>query len=575
MIYLNPPEDENLQAWLEMNDVRRFLVGTVHGSIPVYYKDMESKSRVYLSSVLLPCRALRGDYVEQLLDWHVTPEESGWGYGYSGSPTGKKHYQLFEPFDGQKPGVLGKAASLYTLRENLCVEEERRTYIEVNPQITHVHELHWVEERSAYCTLDETGDIREVIHVTLDDEQHLVTIPEDVLFKHLLLGDYVLVRFFDVDRFVQDEVVVPDAADYALQKKWEMGDLRARWTPVKGDSGETFRAFLRGFQIMRPPSRKAEREALLDGRRSKQYSTFIAYDWKHKRVAEVSCDPSKIGNYFVDSPHPYEISPAFFKREVLRRYQDDPDKYSIAHENITCRSAWSLRFSINEAGQVQVYLKDLATLPSTEQLYWKSFNEQPEGGISETSYRRDFLGEWYDEPEPLRDLKALLENFPAAHSLSGEVQVWHKPAGLDANLADHIHYLATASSKEWETEIVALDRFVVEGLNPTLKHLRRVADTLNIVHDKLGSITLLRDIIIAQGIAPDIVGIIIDPLRELQNLRSKFGSHRKGTETTTMAREIRRKHKDLAAHYHELVERMYTAMNALAKVIENGHLNLR
>lgn len=146
---------------------------------------------------------------------------------------------------------------------------------------------------------------------------------------------------------------------------------------------------------------------------------------------------------------------------------------------------------------------------------------------------------------------------------------------LDANLADRIHYLATASRKERETEIVALDRFVIEGLNPTLKHLRRVADTLSIVHDKLGSITLLRDIFIARGIAPNIVSTIIDPLRELQNLRLKFGSHRKGSETTTMAREIRRKHKDLAAHYRELVERMYTAMNALAKVIENGHLNLR
>ena len=574
MMDLNLPEDKNFRAWLEMDDVRRFLLGTAHGSIPIYYKDRESKSRVYLSSVLLPGRALRGNYVEQLLDWHVTPEESGWSYGYSGSASGKKHYQLFEPFDGQKPGALGKAVPIYTLRDNPCVEEERSAYIEVNPQITHVHELHWVEERSAYCTLDETGDIREVIQVTLDDKQHLVAIPEDVLFKHLLLGDYVLVRFFDVDRFVQDEVVVPRASDYARRTEWDMGDLHARWTPVKGNSGRTVRAFLRGFQIVRPPSGKAEREALLDGRRSKQYSTFIAHDWKHERVAEVSCDPSKLGNYFVDSPHPYEISPAFFKREVLRRYQDDPDKYTIAHGNITCRNAWSLRFNINEAGQAQVYLKDLAMLPSAEQLYWKSFNEEPKGGISELSYRRDFLGEWYDEPEPLRDLKELLENFPAAQSPDGDVQIWHKPTGLDANLAERIHYLATASSKEWETEIVALDRLVVEGLNPALRHLRRVADTLRVAHDKLGSITLLRDILVARGVAPGIVSTIIEPLRELQNLRSKFGSHRKGSEAASIAREVRRKHKDLSAHYRSLIERVYGSITTLSHVVKSGHLNL-
>lgn len=573
MIDLNPPDDKNLQAWFGMGDVRRFLVGTAHGSIPVYYSDRESKSRVYIASVLLPRRALRGDYAEQLLDWHITPGEGGWGYGYSGSPTGKKRYQLFEPFEGQKPGLLGKAIPIYTLRDNPCVEEDRRDYIEVNPQITHVHELHWVEERNAYCTLDETGDVREVIHVILNDKQHLVTIPKDVLFKHLLLGDYVLVRFFDVDRFVQDEVAVPEASDYALQEGWEQGDLRAKWTPVKGDDGETVRAFLRGFQIVRPPSPKAEREALLDGKR-KQYSTFIAHDWKNKRIAEVSCDPSKLGNYFVDTPHPYEISPAFFKREVLRRYQDDPDKYGIAHGNITCRSAWSLRFNTNEAGQVQVYLKDLASLPSAEQLYWKSFNEQPKGGISEATYRRDFLGEWYDEPEPLRDLKELLENFPTAQSPSGEVHVWHKPTGLDANLADRIHYLATASSKEWETEIVALDRLVVEGLNPTLKHLRRIADTLGVAHDKLGSITLLRDVLAARGVAPSTVNTIIEPLRELQSLRSKFGSHRKGSETSTIARDIRRKHKDLSAHYRSLIERLHSAMTALSQAVKSSHINL-
>lgn len=171
-------------------------------------------------------------------------------------------------------------------------------------------------------------------------------------------------------------------------------------------------------------------------------------------------------------------------------------------------------------------------------------------------------------------IEELLENFPTAQSPSGEMQIWHKPAGLDANLADRIHYLATASSKEWETEIVALDRLVVEGLNPTLKHLRRVADTLGVAYDKLGSITLLRDVLAARGIAPDIVSTIIEPLRELQNLRSKFGSHRKGSETATIAREIRRKHKDLSGHYRSLVERMHGAMTALAGVVNSGYLNL-
>lgn len=569
MIELIRPAHMLIDEWLGMHDVKQFLLNSIHGAIPVHFQQSASFNSFVVASVLLPRKSFRKSLIDGLVNWNTMPFESGWGeiISFGG---GKKSYSFAAPFDGFDPASISKkVVPIYTLRENSCVKD-RTSYMEINPQITHIHDLHWVEERLAYCTLDENGDIQDVIPITLESGRWLITIPEAVLFRHMILGDYVLIRFFDCDRSVIDDVVVPNATDQAATKRVDDEDIYTRWTPVRR-GGKLVRAYMRGFQLVRPPKEAPLRQTILD-KGTKKYVDFIAYDWKHDRVAEVSCDPNKLSNYHVESPLPYEISPAFFKREVLRKYQDDPDKYTVNEGDIYCRSSWSLRFAVNDAGQVHAYLKDLGHLPYAEQVYWRSLNEEPKGKLSEGTYRRDFLGEWYDESEPLRDLKRLLKNFPTAHTPSGSVEVWEAPKHADSDLADRVHYLATTSSKEWENEIVALDRFVVEGLN--LKYLRCVADELSIAHEKLGSIVLLREVLNAKSIAPDIVDSIFEPLKELHDLRSKFGSHRKGSDTTSIAKELRRKHKDLATHHRDLVRRVSEAMTSLANLVKKDHLNL-
>jgi hypothetical protein len=166
------------------------------------------------------------------------------------------------------------------------------------------------------------------------------------------------------------------------------------------------------------------RRALLEGRQARQYCTYLAHDWKHDRVAEVSCDPQKLGNYFVASSHPYEVTPASFRREVLLEYQSNRDKYAVQEGNIQCHGAWSLRYDINERDQVHAYLKDMAYLPYAEQLHWKSFNERPKAWISKRSHTADFLGQFYTlQSDPLRDLKRLLTQFPSAQSPEGPVEI--------------------------------------------------------------------------------------------------------------------------------------------------------
>jgi hypothetical protein len=557
------PGTDDLDKWLGMVDVQEFLADTSRGTIAVHFQDRKNFSSVFLASVLIPRRQFNDSSVEELLNWSVLPSEGEWGH----TPTARGGYRLTKPFESQQSRILQSAVPLYTQRINTCVEDDRRYYAEINPQVSQVHDLHWVDERSAYCTLDQAGDVYEIVTIDMTGTSRLITIEEKVLMKHLSIGDYILVRLFDVDRSTSDHVIIPSAENQGVQTLISKGEITARLTPVRDENGRVARAYIRGFQIIRPPKSTKDKKALFAV--NKEYCTFIAHDFKHERVADVSCNPEELGNYFIESSYPLSTSPAFFKRDVLRRFQDDPDKYSIESDHIYCRSSWSLPFSINEVGQVHAYLKDLGMLPYSEQLYWKSFNEAPKGPISEEAYRRDFLGEWFSSPDPLSALKQQLNTFPPARTSSHSINVWEPPSGLDAKLANKIHYLASTSGKEWENEIVALDRLIVEGLN--LKYLRRIANELGIVHENLGSIALLREVLKAKSVAEDIVDSLIVPLQELHGLRSKFSSHRKGSDTEKIAKEIRRKHKDLAAHHRDLIKKLSEAVSVLANLVEKGY----
>ena len=90
---------------------------------------------------------------------------------------------------------------------------------------------------------------------------------------------------------------------------------------------------------------------------------------------------------------PFETSPIFFKPGVLDKYKNDTDKYTLKERFIDCRGGWYLKtYHINEQGQVHTYACYLSLLPYEEQVYWKSFNENPRGPISKTAVQTDFKG---------------------------------------------------------------------------------------------------------------------------------------------------------------------------------------
>jgi hypothetical protein len=286
----------------------------------------------------------------------------------------------------------------------------------------------------------------------------------------------------------------------------------------------------------------------------RQYATFKIFDRKNGVNVETSCAPNCLANYFQKSDLPWEISPAFFRPEVLHRFKADPEKYRLRDRSITCRNAWHLKtYDINEAGQVHTYIGYLANLPYEEQLYWQAFNEWPRGPISRRAYQTDIVGDWYLEHDPLAALKRAISLLDAAPP------VWWKKRGEE--LFEAVRYPATDSVKEWADELLALDQLLVEGF--LLKPLRAIAEQGDrVVEQSWGPLRVLQEVLVARGHAEDAAKALVAPMQQLHALRTEVRGHAAVGKKRAAETRARTEFGTLRAHYTNLASGCENALKS-------------
>ena len=373
-----PAKDKAFNAWLEFKDTVALLKANARQNEFVVYAGMQ---HAFMHALTVPASSVDPPDVEDLMSWSCDPSSS-WGIctTYSKPPS----ISIAPPLDHTGSKTLDQGEQLVFSRQ-FEGRVGRKHYFEVLQKFVHVFELHFLEVRNAYCRLDKHGDIEEVIRIVVlsgkgdSSSGTVVTFNRGVLDEYLALTDSVIVRTFDFTHYRPSKFggwSAPHLADYRTD-----GDLSYRSHLEPGHA-----SYMRGFQIVRPVITK---EALLKRddptarEEDRQYASFIAQDWKNNVLREVSCAPGATANYFTESDLPFELSPAFFRPEVLSKYKADSEKYRLDDRSISCRGAWHLEtYDINEAGQVHTYLVYLRRLPYEEQLHWKAYNERPKGPIS-------------------------------------------------------------------------------------------------------------------------------------------------------------------------------------------------
>lgn len=198
----------------------------------------------------------------------------------------------------------------------------------------------------------------------------------------------------------------------------------------------------------------------------KRYVDFIIGADDAGRDVTHTCDPGKLANYFGANPDaPHYLTPVFFRREVLQKYYND-DRFKVQDGHIDAAYLWGLRVDNNTQDHVIVFLGDLGQdLPESEQMYWRSYNIQPDGSMSDTNIRRSFLGEFADPERVEFRFRTKYEEVNEAWDRRFGWRLYREPHESDQHIVDAMHVPITGGYQEFDDEIVPLAKLVVDSLN--------------------------------------------------------------------------------------------------------------
>lgn len=483
---------------------------------------------------------------DDLLEWSSGgPYTNRAGYVYSTGPEGE--IVCFENYT-QQPTKLLQVQNLVFGRNSDGIDDNDPTYYELLQEFAHTAELHWRADQHAYCRIDESGDLEPVVSITKRRDTQpvtLITCKREPLEVFLAITGQVLVRFYDVTVLNQDR----------------------RFTSWQGADKETVivsqdlffdqrvhpdgHALTRGVQIIR---RVLPKQYLLDliaeppsRRKGQQYARFTILDWRHGKVTTTSAHPDDTTSYF-DAPSndlPYEVSPAFFRPEVLSKYKADRGKYVVDEpgRSITCRTTWHLKgYDINDAGQVFAYICYLRSLPYQEQLHWQSHNEEPKGSISQRSFENDIQGEWTNLVTPLERMVEILKRWNKA-----KLDWWNVP---NDEVLLRLNTPVANNRDEWADAFLEIAQTVIEKFRP--QSLRETLNQRGIAYHKDDrSLTLLEKLLTpsraADGRKPRLNG-----LREALTIRNKARAHDGGKEGTAVSQAALMEHGTYRSHFEHI-----------------------
>ena len=535
-----PSVSADFDEWLTANRHLNFLARNSQASEQILHGHGPFS---YFESVIVPATDLYPIDKADLLRWNCFPLQYVAGYGMSLATD--DDLRVIPADHVSDSTTLRTAHRLVFQRYLEGVDDPSTRSFELWQQFAHTLAVTWIPEHDAFCRINEHGDFESVISTTEHDRVSLVTCNRSFLDEYLVATDCVLVILFDFtlyrpERFSgwphdgEETVVTVD------------DDLFCRQRVI-----ESYGAYTRGVHVIQPRYTKGEAIASIrrrwSGRQDDDTGVELTIiDWRYDQVREVSTEREATTNYFdAVEGRPFELSPAFFRPEVLLKYTADRDKYTVEDRTIHCRGAWSLRsFGINDAGQVFAYVCYLRSLPIEEQRYWQSFNERPKAGLPEHVIETDFRGRWLEATPPQRLRNALIR------WERDEVRWWR--AGSEDITRGTVVPRST-SRDEWATTILRTAALVIEGFQ--VRMVRQYLTEAGITFEpEERSIVLLER---ACGVHRDSGGSGLTGLREMQMIRNQgYVAHRSSDGGRGLAAEAIGKHGSYAKHFETLCDRV-------------------
>ena len=419
-------------------------------------------------------------------------------------------------------------------------------YVELSQDfrvLLNMHDRYISPTEHCFVVDNENGDWEKVAEI----KGETIRIKLTSLRKYLALRRMNLLLFFDEMRFsqqsfkelgltpVMNQIVKDD--DYIYNYS-SLVDCHA--------DGNKSGGWIMGKCVLRYREKDYNRDSF--DQDDKQYAEFI-YDYDDEgEPMSHSCKKETLSNYFVaNGDNPLEMTPIFFKKEVLDKYYSNPNKYTVSDGAVGCEGSWSLYIDNDHRNYVIVPLVYLGNLDYSEQLYWKGYNVSPERdmGFSKTAYKRWIEGNFCDPMFPDLQFKYRFKQINKR---------WEKQFGWplflplideDEHRYKTLHCLTTENNhSDFDEQILSMTKLVVDSLNQKcllseiddsntevesfLKE-RKVTSSLEL---KAG-IDKFQAFIFSKGMkCPDMVNF----LRKVQSLRSNSVAHRKSNKRKDLAK---------------------------------------
>lgn len=391
---------------------------------------------------------------------------------------------------------------------------KEKTFL-VSEEFRLFHNL-WEDRNSGnFHRILEDGLSELVIEVKGD----LIQIRTPYLRQFQAVKQFVLIQY--IDQVVFDNEISVSEIDDTNDREEEIGD-NWRWVFNTGEvNGRVFSRLL-GKRLTLPPPMEQCGIWPFDERIEETYPEFIISEDRNGQLIKYSCDHNKLANYFgANSNAPHFLTPVFFRKEVLRRYYDNP-LYAVVDGYIRCAGMWTLPIDNDLANEVAVFLGDLGqSLPETERSYWVAFNISPIGTISSTNYRRSFLAEFVDPKAPDLLFREVYRGFKTEWETKHGWRIFRDLHQDDSHILSGLRIPLNESPIEFENQILALAKLMIDLLNES-----ELNTQLGSKVDNEKGIAKLERYLTTNGyrnVARDIA-----VLKRIQNLRSKVSAHTKG-----------------------------------------------
>lgn len=430
--------------------------------------------------------------------------------------SGESKYLRFGNQEGLEPLVISRNFN-----------DLKPSYIEISEEFRLFYNLYLDETKKSYIRFDDDGNSKIII--TFSENEVKIRLKE--LLQFLAAKSMYLLIQYDCR----------EHTPYSIDKLMLTKGVLESNLKSNGKSNYIYEIYCGDCMGNDTFTRLSAKKILLpfipsSVSKSKKYQDFIIDIDAQGDDITFTCNPDELADFFGKNPDsPNYLTPVCFEKKVLEKYYLEPTKYRVEDSHLYCGSLWSLSIDNNHDDYVQVWLGDLGGLPEKEQIYWRSFNIQNIGKVSNTYLKRQIMAEFTDSDYPDHIFKAkylkLLEK-------SLKLLNWHillPLAEKDKPYLDELHMLTVEEQHKFDILVLALTKILIDSINE--KRINELLDTQELVNLK-GSISKLEALLKRCNIEDNILSSQIFFLRKLQNLRSASSAHRKGSNFDKISKEF-------------------------------------